>query len=218
MKSQIVDTIIYRSIQNITIELTRTVRILIVFLSFLSACFLLTLKCYIFVGILFVLLVSELIYLTIILKRKTITIYSGIGVGLVLLGHMVLSFNTWMYGIQKNNEFYDPVLLIYILSTEVMCLVMGFFYTRWCVRKGVACKLKAAPTTSSVFVLPGALGYFLSKYIRHEMTVHTQTFLLTTIFAVGSSMIMFNIGAEKIAAIYYTKKYNITNDDIRHME
>lgn len=70
-----INTLIDKFTQRITVKLTRTVRKVAIILFVLSACLLLTLKSYIFTGILFVLLVGECAYITVILKKKILTIY-----------------------------------------------------------------------------------------------------------------------------------------------
>ena len=209
-----INTIIDKFTQRITVKLTRTVRKVAIILFVLSACLLLTLKSYIFTGILFVLLVGECAYITVILKKKILTIYSAVGVSLILCGHVSLFFNVSLYSSQKMNECFDPILLAVILLVEVLCLITGFFYTRRCVRKGTVRKPQAAVSTSLAFVLPGVLSYFLSTYIINEASVQIQNVFFTLVFAMGCSMVMFAIGMVHIAVIYYIKKYNIADREL----
>ncbi len=209
-----VTTLINKFTQRITIKLTKTVRNLTIVFFFLSACFLLTIKSFLFTGVLFVFLVAEFVCLTVILKKRILTIYSGVGVSFILCGHLVLLFNVSLYSIQKINGFFDPILLTVILFIEVLCLILGFFYTIRCVRKGTVRKPQTAAITSIAFVLPGALGYFLSSYISNEASVQIQNVFFTVMFALGCSIMMFVIGMVHIAIIYYIKKYNIADREL----
>lgn len=218
MEYEMVNNLIDKFTQRITSKLIRTVRKLSIFLFVLSACLLLTIKAYVFTGVFFVLLIVEFAYLTIILKKNILTIYSGVGASLVLCGNLSLWFNVSLYSIQKINGVFDPVLLIIISLIKVVCLVTGFFYTLRCVRKGTVRKLQTAAIASTAFVLPGALGYFLSKYISIESSVQTQNIFFTIVFALASSMMMFIIGMAHVAILYYIKKYNITDRAISKTE
>ena len=89
-------------------------------------------------------------------------------------------------------------MLVVILLIEVLCLIAGFFYTRRCVRKGTVRKPQVPVLTPMAFVLPSALGYFLSKYIVNEASVQMQNVFFTLVFALGCSTMMFVIGIQKI--------------------
>lgn len=214
LEMEIIDTLIDKFTQKMSEKSTRNIRMLLIILFFLSACFLLTVKSYIFTGVLFGFLVIEFVYLTVILKKNFLTIYSGIGASFVLFIQLALSFNAWLYSVQKFYGFFDPILLLIILSVEILCLIFGFFYTRRCVKKGVVRKPITTATTSLAFVLPTILGYFLSRYISNEAPVQIQNIFFTLVFALGCSMMMFIIGMVHVAIIYYIKKYNIVDREL----
>lgn len=218
MEREMINKLIDKFTQRITIKLIRTVRKLSIFLFVLSACLLLTLEAYVFTGVFFVILIAEFVYLTIILKKNILTIYSGVGVSLVLCGHLALWFNVLLYSIQKINSVFDPILLNVISLIEVLCLITGFFYTIRCVRKGTVRKPQTAVTASIAFVLPGALGYFLSRYIINEASIQMQNVFFTIVFALVGSMMMFAIGMAHVAILYYIKKYNIADREISNTD
>lgn len=214
MELDTINALIDKYTQTTSKKHIKNIRKLVVICFFLSACFLVTLKSYIFTGILFVLLVGEFVYLSVILKKNMITIYSGVGVSLILCSNIALLFNVSLYSIQKFIGIFDPILFFIILFIEILCLIAGFFYMRRCVRKGTIRKTQAAAIASIAFTLPSTGGYLLARYISNETSIHVQSVFFTTVFSLGSSMMMFILGMVHVAMIYYIKVYNISNREI----
>lgn len=213
MAREMIEALIDKFTQPITVKQIQNIRKVAMIFFVISLCLLFTIKSYVLIISLFLLLIGEFAYLTVV-KNKILTIYRGIGVSLVLCSNLVLSFNVWLYSIQKLIDAFDPILFIIILFIEVLCLIAGFFYTRRSVRKGTVRKPKAAVATSIAFVLPGAGGYLLARYISNETSVQIQNIFFTTAFALVSSMMMFILGMAHVALIYYIKKYNILDREI----
>ena len=202
-----------------TVKYTKKIRRLIMILFFLSACLLLTIRSYIFTGFLFVLLVGEFVYLTVILEKKNVlTIYNGIGVSFVLFLQLFLLFNSWLYSIQRFYGHFNPILLTIIFLIEILCLITGFLYTHRCVRKGTICKPRAASVSSIAFVLPTVSGYLLSRYISNNVSIQFQNVLFTVVSALACCMTMFVTGMAHVAILYYIKKYNIADRQISNTE
>lgn len=215
MAREMIEALIDKFTQPITVKQIENDRKVAIITFVVSFCLLLTIKSYIFIIILFVLLIGEFLYLTIV-KNKILTIYRGIGISLVLCSNLVLSFNVWLYSIQKLINVFDFILFIIILFMQVLCLIAGFFYTKWRLRKGVVCKPQAAAIFSIAFMLPGAGGYLLARSLINNASIHIQNVFFTTVFAFVSSIIMFVLGMIHVAIIYYIKKYNILDREISH--
>lgn len=210
MEREMIDALIDKYTQMMSIKQIRNTRKLTVFFFFLNTCLLLTIKCYIFTAVLFGLLIAEIVYLSLMLKRN-MTIYRGVGVSVIVCGNTALFFNVALYSVPNLINVYDPTLLIIIFLVELLCLITGFFYTRRCVNKGTVRKPQVAAVASIAYLLPGAGGYVLANYINNNASVHIQGIFFTTAFALGSSMMMFILGMAHVSILYYIKKYNITD-------
>lgn len=214
MEQKMIETFVDKFMQGVTIELTRTIRKLIVFLFIISAGLLLTLKSYIITSVLFLLLVGEHVYLSIILKKNNMTIYRAVPVSLILCSHVALLFNIFLFGLQKINDSFDPKLLIVILFIELLCVISGFFYTRRCVKKGTVHKSKTVAAASIAYVFPGVLGYFLARYVINKASIQVQNVFFTIIFAFGCAMMMFVFGMVHMSMLYFIKKYHIADKEL----
>lgn len=213
MAREIIDALIDQFTQPITTKQIENVRKIEIIVFVISLCLLLTIESYVFIIILFVLLIGKVAYLTVV-KNKVLTVYRGVSVSFILCSNLALSFNIWLYSIQKLIGGFDPILFSVILFIETLCLIVGFFYSRRCVRKGAVRKSKAAAVASIVFVLPGAGGFLLARYISNEASVQIQNVFFTAAFALVSSMMMFTLGMVHVAIVYYIKKYDILDREI----
>jgi len=175
----------------------------------LSSAFLLSLKLYIAFIVLSLHLLVELIYIFIILRKKEITIYAGIGIGLILSRNLCVLIITAIYSVPNLIGAFDPILFIIILLIEFLCLVGGFLYSLHNLKKGILIESKAAAFTALATICPGMLGYHLVRLIAHSAPAHIQSILLSMIFAAVGGYIMFIIGMVYIPMVYFIKKYNI---------
>ncbi len=216
MERDLIDMLIDKYTHMITIELVKKIRKTSIIIYVLLVCFLLPIKSFILIGILIALIIVEFAYLTTILKKNLLTLYSGIGVSLVLFGNVVILFNVSLYSVQRLIGCFDFILLMVILAIEVLCLMAGFFYTRRCIRNSTVRKPKAAVPVSMAVVLPSTLGYFLTRYVINETSVLLQNVFFTIVFTLISSIIMFTIGMAQVAILYFIKKYDIPNRTISH--
>lgn len=196
--------------KNITIKLVKTTRTLHIFLFLINLSLLVTIKSFIFIVVLFLLLICKFVYLTVVIKKKRVTIYSGVNVSLALLCHIVVSMNVWLYSMQNILGVYSPIFMTVMLLIELLCMLLGFLYTRRRVIKGILLKFKGSTVvTPSVVALSGISGYYLSRYVINEASIHMQNILFTTVFAVMSALLMFIFGMGHVSIIYYINKYKI---------
>lgn len=217
MNQNIIVSFIDKYTNALTIKHFRNVKSLIIFLTIVKISFTLTIKSWFFVCILLAIFIAEYVYMHAIIKRikcNKFKLYDAICVNTIFTADIVFTINISLYSIQKILGTFDIVLLIIIFAIEIICVVAGFLYMNWCIRRNRSHKPKAAAGFSIFLATPGVLGYFITKHIIDVAPLHIQSIFFSGIFALVGSMMMFCIGMIYVTMIYLIKKYNISNKSI----
>lgn len=215
MEQEMVEILIEKTMQRIDYKWAKTVRKLVIFIFALYASVLLAIKNYVFTAILFILMVSEFIYVTKILKKGIMSLYSGVGLVLIFIGQVVLMLDIWVYGFQKLMGVYEPVLLTVILVIEAVCLIAGFLYTQRCVKNRTVRRTAMPATVSGIVAGAGALGYYFSEYIITKTPISVQNVILTMAFSFTGAILMFATGMYHLAILHYIKKLRIPDRELK---
>jgi len=216
MEYKAVNAHIARFTNGITYQFLKNAKRIIVFLGFISACFLATIGNIPVLGALIVLSVADWVCFSAILKRKTLTVYRSIHVSFLFVSYIAITFNVWLYCIQKTLHFFDLMFFLVLLVSELGCVVAGFFYTKKCIKKGKISKTQASLFPGAV-VLVGAFGYWGIRYVVSQTSVLFQQVILTISFIFVIVMLMFILGMVHVAILYYIKKYDML-DQTRNSE
>ncbi|MBQ4141722.1 MAG: hypothetical protein IJD70_10325 [Clostridia bacterium] len=196
---------------KITIQLVKNFRKVSIVLLVISLCLLLTIKSYVLAISILAFCLIELLVYTSVIKKKIITIYNALTVSLIFSLDFMLSCNLWLYFIQIILECYNSITFIITVLIELICLLAGYLYATNSIKQGRGLNKRSAAAPLTFSILPGALGYCLSRRIIEKTTLFTQSVFFSIVFISVGCILMFAIGMYYVSSIYYIKKYHIAN-------
>ncbi len=214
MEQETVNQLIEKYTKNINLATIRNGRKVIIILVVLAACFLVSMKSFISTAVLLILTVCEVVYFSVVIRKKTVKLYNGIAANIIILLNVVLSFNIWMYYIQSYLGYSDVLITVILLIVEIVCLFMGFFHTCRCVRNGTVheARTMAAPAAS---VLSSVLGLVSVRMIS-KTDVSTQFTIYTLLFTFVNSLVLFSLGMTYGAMAYFIRKHHIPDRELNN--
>lgn len=210
MNNSAVDALIYRYTHKLTVQLVKDGRIVMLSTLLISLCLLLSLKAFVVSAILLILAVVFYVYLTLIVRRKALTIYDGIGTSTVLYFSLVVFFNVAIYTVQIHLGSNSMIPMIVIFLIEIVSLFAGFYHVFKYIEKGVVKKGNSVVSKSS-YAISGIVGLYLAKSIFAQTSVGFQYFFFTVFFAFVNLITMFFMGMTCLSCIYYIRKYKIAD-------
>ena len=196
---------------RITIQLVKSFRKISIILLVISLCLLLTIKSYVLAISILAFCLIELLVYTSVIKKKIITIYNALTVSLIFLLYFMLSCNLWLYFIQIVLECYNSITFIITVLIELICLLAGYLYATNSIKQGRGLNKRSAAVSITSSILPGIVGYSLSRRIVENTTSFTQSVFFSIVFISVGCILMFAIGMYYVSSIYYIKKYHIAN-------
>lgn len=166
-------------------------------------------------GIVAVVSLFEVIYFLNAMKKSTQTIYSAVVSGIIFYLGIVFIMNITLYVEQKQTDTFDIVSFVIILTTQLLCLLFGFWYSIKRLKKGVSFN----PYLGSAFPLASVVGVNMlinriMKSIKKTNNVILESLFFTIILTGCSAGMMYLTGMAYITIIYCIKKYKIPDREI----
>ena len=213
MELKAIETLIARITDIFTVKATKSTKKVVVIFGVLSAAVCASIgNIPLSIGCLIV-MTAEWMYFRVAYKKRPFTAYRVVRGGFLFILYFVITLNIWLYCVQITLRFFDPVLFTALLIIEAAGAVIGFFYTKRCVKKGAVSKPKMT-AYSGLITSAGLMGYYGFRCIIVKTPMAFQQVLITICLSVGGFMMMVILGMFHIAVWYYVKKYRIPDHEI----